>query len=462
MVSTFSSRIRPDSPPGARPDRTARASAAARTAAIGFALILLAADARAQKADSAKGKPTEYTIGVEKGGLRAKRVVILEPFTAEGSAPSELALEMGVVVSQDLRFSGIFEVAAPLRAGASMADSAARPAGECVISATLSGGSGLRLQALLTEPRSGRKIAERSYDLDASRARATAHRLSDEIVYILTGEQGIARTRLAFVGKTKDAQELYVVDYDGEGLTQVTRDKSIALSPSWSPDGEAILYTSYKRGTAGVYWTRPNASSGGAVSLEPGLNASPSWSHDGRRIALSLSKDGNSEIYALRRDGSGHVRLTANRAIDISPTWSPDGRQIAFTSDRTGSPQVFIMDSDGANPHRVTYEGDYNASPEWSPLDGRRIVYVSRTYGGFDLYVLDLSTGGTTPLTRGEKGIFEDPTWAPNARHVAASRQSGGRRSIVVMQADGSETRTVTPSSLDAFAPTWSPVLGDR
>lgn len=432
-----------------------------RAAWIGALCLLAGVEARAQQADTTRRAPREVVIGTTQG-VRAKRVVILEPFTAEGSAPAELALEIGVVVSQDLRYSGIFEVAAPLRAGATMADSAARPAGECVISATLSRGSSrLRLEALLTEPRSGRKIASRSYDVDALGARATAHRLSDDVVFILTGEQGIARTRIAFVGKTKDGQELYVIDYDGEGLTQLTRDKSIALSPAWSPDGEAILYTSYKRGTAGVYWIRPNASAGGVVSLEPGLNASPAWAHDGRRIALSLSKDGNSEIYALRRDGSGHVRLTANRAIDISPTWSPDGRQIAFTSDRTGSPQVFIMDSDGANPHRVTFEGDYNASPEWSPVDGRRLAYVSRTFGGFDLYVLDLSSGATTALTRGE-GVFEDPTWAPTARHVAASRQSGGRRSIVVMQADGSESRTVTPSSIDAFAPSWSPSLGDR
>ncbi len=434
---------------------------AVRIARVVTLCTLVGVEASAQQADTTRRTPREVTIGTSMGA-RAKRVVILEPFTAEGDASASLALEIGVVVSQDLRYSGIFEVAAPLRAGASMADSAARPAGECVISATLSRGSSrLRLEALLTEPRSGRKIAARSYDVDASGARATAHRLSDDVVYILTGEQGIARTKIAFVGKTKEGQDLYVIDYDGEGLTQLTRDKSIALSPAWSPDGEAILYTSYKRGTAGVYWIRPNASAGGVVSLEHGLNAAPAWSHDGRRIALSLSKDGNSEIYSLRRDGSGHVRLTANRAIDISPTWSPDGRQIAFTSDRTGSPQVFIMDSDGANPHRVTFEGDYNASPEWSPIDGRRLAYVSRTFGGFDLYVLDLSTGATAALTRGE-GVFEDPTWAPTARHVSASRQSGGRRSIVVMQADGSEARTVTPSSIDAFAPSWSPSQGDR
>lgn len=439
-----------------------RAAAGTRAATFAIAFALAAAAGRvalAQPTDSAGPVRRDVTLYASKG-LAAKRIVILAPFTAAEDAPPlpEFARRIGEIVASDLDASGIFRVREPLGSGASMADSAARPVGECVIAAEVSRAArGLALSGVLTEPVSGRTIKKMTYDFDGATLRKTAHRFADDIVFTITGERGIAQTRIAFVAKTKEGQELFVMDADGEGLSQITRDGSIALSPAWSPDGEAILYTSFKKGTAGVYWIRPDGTGGGVVAREPGLNTAPAWSADARQIALSLSKDGNAEVYTIRRDGTSLTRLTVNRAIDTSPTWSPDGRQIAFTSDRTGSPQIFVMGADGTNPRRVTFEGDYNDSPAWAPApDGRRIAYASRTTSGFDVYLLDVASGATTAVTSGD-AVYEDPTWAPDARHVAASRRSRGIRSVVAMQADGSEMRTLTPRTLDAFAPTWSP-----
>ncbi len=430
-----------------------------------FAAAATAPDrARAQTADSTE-PPREAHLGVRKGGETGKRVVILAPFTAAEDVPPlpEFARRIGEIVAHDLDYSGIFRVTEPLGAGATKADSASRPLGDAEVSAVVSRGSkGLKLVGSLVEPGSRRSIRQLRYDFEGATLRATAHRFADDIINTITGERGIAQTRIAFVARTKEGQELYVMDYDGEGMTQITRDRSIALSPAWSPDGEAILYTSFKKGTAGVYWIRADGSSGGVVSLEPGLNTAAAWSADGRRIALSLSKDGNSEVYTIRRDGTSLTRLTNNRAIDTAPTWSPDGRQIAFTSDRTGSPQIFVMDSDGANSRRLTFEGDYNDSPVWAPLpDDPRIAYAARTNTGFDIYLLDVASGSTAPVTTGD-AVFEDPTWAPDARHLAASRRARAGRSIVVMETDGSEKRALTPASLDAFAPSWSSNASSR
>ncbi len=50
---------------------------------------------------------------------------------------------------------------------------------------------------------------------------------------------------------------------------------------------------------------------------------SPTWSPDGAKIAFTSYRDGNAEIYVMNTDGSGVTRLTNNAAIDFAPTWSP-------------------------------------------------------------------------------------------------------------------------------------------
>lgn len=69
--------------------------------------------------------------------------------------------------------------------------------------------------------------------------RQMVHRLSDELVFRYTGEQGIARTKVAFVGEQSGGREIYLMDYDGFGPRQVTADGFINLMPRWSPDDGA-------------------------------------------------------------------------------------------------------------------------------------------------------------------------------------------------------------------------------
>ena len=50
--------------------------------------------------------------------------------------------------------------------------------------------------------------------------------------------------RLAFVGISGGISDLYVVDIETEDVTQLTNDKYTVLHPSWSPDGQSIVYVS--------------------------------------------------------------------------------------------------------------------------------------------------------------------------------------------------------------------------
>ncbi len=301
---------------------------------------------------------------------------------------------------------------------------------------------------------SGRIVLNKRYKFGEGALRAAAHRFADEIVLQLTGERGIASTAIAFVSDVSGTKEVHVIDCDGQGNKQITMERSLCLSPKWSPDGQKIAYTSYSSGNpdmhaVGRYGGRPEV-----LSAQKGLNSSPAWSPDGRKIALTLTKDGNAEIYVMDVDGSSLKRLTRHPAIDSSPSWSPSGRQIAFTSDRSGSPQVYLMEADGSNVRRLTFGGSYNDSPAWSPK-GDRIAYASRMGNNFQVFVTDVAGVSFVQLTA-SSGNNENPSWSPDGRHIAFSSSRDGRRQIFVMNADGSNVKRLT-STGENFNPSWSP-----
>ena len=157
----------------------------------------------------------------------------------------------------------------------------------------------------------------------------------------------------------------------------MTSNKSINLSPVWSPDARSIAFTSYMSGYPYLYRLFPFENR--PIQLLAGfrgINSSPAFSPDGQSVALTLSKDGNPEVYVLNLATGALRRLTSYAAIDTEPTWSPTGREIAFVSDRAGRAHVFVMDAEGTNVRRLT-QGGFNTQPRWSPK-GDTIVYTSR------------------------------------------------------------------------------------
>lgn len=289
--------------------------------------------------------------------------------------------------------------------------------------------------------------------------RRTMHRFADEVVAQLTGKRGVAETRIAFLSKEDGNKEIYTVDFDGFGLQKLTRDRSVALSPAWSPDGNYIVYTSYAEHNPDLVMIDGYGKGRRPILKLPGLNAAPSWSPDGSKIALALSKDQNSEIYVLEKN-LRLTRLTRHFNIDTSPSWSPDGKQIVFTSDRsgTGSPQIYIMDSqlgDQAKVERISFDSSYNDNPAWSP-DGDKIAHTARVGRKFRIKVYDIGTKKADELSS-EPGSHEGPAWSPDGRFIAYGRTENGKMDIFIKRVGGEKSRQLTFLTNGASSPAWSP-----
>src|SRR6188508_3799739 len=84
------------------------------------------------------------------------------------------------------------------------------------------------------------------------------------------------------------------------------------------------------------------------LTFDPGFDASPTWSPDGARIAFTSGRNGLSNIWVIPAAGGQATRLSL--IDDIQPDWSPDGAQIAFTSYRSGFSDIWVMPASGEPP----------------------------------------------------------------------------------------------------------------
>lgn len=290
--------------------------------------------------------------------------------------------------------------------------------------------------------------------------RRMAHDFSNEVIFRLTGDKGIAHTRICFVGEKNRKREVYVVDYDGYNLAQVTKEDSLVLLPKWEPKGEKIIYTSYKEGNPDLYSIYAHGGGRKMLSGAQGLNAMGRFSPDGEKIAIVMNKDGNPEIYLLNSRGTLLQRLTNNKAIDVSPAWSPGNRDLVFVSDRSGVPQLYVMDSDGVNVRRLTYTNIYTDSPDWS-ITGERIAFVMRNRGEYNIYTTDVNGTITDQLTR-STARNENPSFSPDGRFIVFVTNRRGQSELFVMNNDGSNQRPFFPDELkdqfrgEIYTPCWS------
>jgi TolB protein len=323
--------------------------------------------------------------------------------------------------------------------------SGALSAGDASTATIIVSGSatGSNFSAQATE-KTGGVILQKTYAGDTRRA---VHQFADELIETLTGQKGIALSKIGFVSDRTGHKEIYTCDYDGANVLQLTHDGAISVSPALSPDGRRLAYTGYQSGYADIYLIELPSGSRNRIIKFPGTNSGAAFSPDGGHIACTLSKDGNPEIYVTGLSGDSPRRLTHSRGVESSPTWSPNGSEIIYSSDEKGSPQLYRISSTGGAGRFLSTGYGYNTQPNWSP-DGKRVAFNVRTGGGFQIATMDLDSG----VTRIAIGEGENPCWGPDSRHIIFARGSG---LYLFDTVTGKETRLV--GDLGKISePTWS------
>jgi TolB protein len=288
----------------------------------------------------------------------------------------------------------------------------------------------------------GRAAVAGTYNGDA---RAEADAFANDIVQTLTGNKGIAGTRIAFASTRTGRKEIYTANCDGSGVQQLTHDNSISVGPSLSPDGHLLAYTGYKAGYADIYLVNLSNGSRDRIIKYPGTNSGAAFSPSGDRLACTLSKDGNPELYVCSLSGGAH-RLTRTPGIESSPTWSPDGGEIIYSYDDHGGPQLYRISASGGSGEPISTGYNYCTEPSWSP-DGAKIAFNVRENGSFAVAIMDLHGGGAHIVAEGER-----PVWGPDSRHIIYSE--GG--DLYLLDIQSGHKKAIISGLGRATEPTWA------
>jgi serine/threonine protein kinase len=198
--------------------------------------------------------------------------------------------------------------------------------------------------------------------------------------------QGGGDEMLAFVSERSGQPQIWMMDIAKRDLTQLTEVVDGACQPSWSPDGEQIVFTSPCSKKRARY---PGSSlyildvpTGELTPLPSSLEGDfdPAWSPDGNWIAYTSLINGQMQLRKISTaDLTTVVQLSDGSYDDFDPAWSPDGKRLAFVRIRSVG-QVWLMNSDGSNAVQFTLSGAIdNSNPEWYPRED--LILFSQVLG---------------------------------------------------------------------------------
>ena len=146
------------------------------------------------------------------------------------------------------------------------------------------------------------------------------------------------------------------------------------------------------------------------LTNHPGIDTTPTWSPQGHQIAFTSDRTGSPQIYVVGVDGTGLRRITFESYCD-RPTWSPAPyNEIAYSS-RTGrGHDIKVVDLATNEVRQLTFGQGSNESPSYSP-NGRHLAFTS-TRGGGDKQIWLIGRDGRGLRRLTSLGNNEMPSWS--------------------------------------------------
>ncbi len=242
--------------------------------------------------------------------------------------------------------------------------------------------------------------------------------LTDGKNLVLTPRFAPNNQTITYMEYKNNLPRVYIYDLK-TGEREIVGDfPGMTFAPRFSPDSKSVVmsFSDSKTANSEIYSMDLNTRSITRLTNDSGIDTSPSYSPDGEKIVFNSDRGGSPQLYIMDKDGSNIKRISKGKGVYGNPVWSPRGDLIAFVKNRKPNFYIGVMDTNGDN-ERIIVQDFSLESPAWSP-NGRYLIFYRQQKSNLD------GTGGETTIhfidiTGYNERIIptprdgSDPAWSP-------------------------------------------------
>ncbi len=314
----------------------------------------------------------------------------------------------------------------------------------------------------------------------------TAARFELARTYLRFGDRTSAFRVLRLIQRsTSDPETLReIIELVGDSYRtkQLTHGDSDNYSPTFSPDGRQIAFSSFRADNGELYLMDLNGRLRQRVTYTTDFNdSSPAFlttpnylfyssePKSSREVKVVIQSSGSTPIFAGFNLTHIHSKIT-RQVLAVSfgarvPRTSPAGNQVVYESNADGNLELYLLNLDGVDlakftpeditPKRITFNETDDGSPTFFP-DGKRIMFVSSRNDVNQLYTVDIDGQNETHFNPSRYGCY-NPTVSPDGQTIAYVSERDDDWEIYLIDADGKNERRVTNGIGRSIQPAFSP-----
>ncbi len=263
---------------------------------------------------------------------------------------------------------------------------------------------------------------------------------------------------IAYVSEKGGTAEIWLWSPDGRPEVQLTHLGANINALSWSPDSQAMVCSSNRYGRFDIYRVQVPTGETTRLTQDALYEVYPTFTPDGEGVVyvrLNERWTDHEVMWMPASGGEGRVIARDEDFFDYHygktfgyPLVSPDGKTVLFRSHRSGFINYWKVAIDGGEPSPLSPEDADQSEAVWSP-DGQSVAFISNYNGTLSLCVAPGTGGSSRVLVGPQMGVCAMPQWSPDGTHICYLYQTPtAPLDLWVVAVDSGATRQLTDSTL--------------